>query len=457
MAITYLDNNDKSELASYISSIAFKAEEIEITENIVTLGTGWSGNNVDGYTHTDGNTEPLSFAINAVDGESYIIEYDCSLSGDSILLKLGSAENLESVYPTSPYNGTKKNQWGLVSTGDNGILQVIPVSSYTGYIKNLKCYKITENGTKEITVALNNVGIGNLPKHIAGFYNFYLSPTSMQKSVNGTRNVAIGYASLRDIISGGRNIGLGTFSLSNLIYGENNIGIGADAMIYPTLAENIIAIGKGAMGNGKQRTDDIAIGRYALAGNPTKETVTQKNVAIGLEAGRDCESSGNVFIGSAAGAKTSKSANNVYIGKNAGSNITTGWGNTIIGADAKSTGNFSQVTVVGQGAQATKHKQAVFGPDATEETILKGNVLVRGVDGVFREIAYIENIPTKTSELENNSGYVTSNDLRNLPEVTEADNGKILMVVNGKWQAVNVEGLTAITKNEEEIPLSETY
>lgn len=77
--------------------------------------------------------------------------------------------------------------------------------------------------------------------------------------------------------------------------------------------------------------------------------------------------------------------------------------------------------------------------------------------GGIKELALIDNIPTKTSELENDSGYVTSNDLRNLPEVTEADNGKVLMVVNGTWQVVNTEGLTAITKNEEEIPLSETY
>ncbi len=70
--------DEMGEVAKYISSVTFAVEEIDIADDAVTLGTGWSGSNTEGYTHISGNTEPLSFAINAADGEQYIVEYDCS-------------------------------------------------------------------------------------------------------------------------------------------------------------------------------------------------------------------------------------------------------------------------------------------------------------------------------------------------------------------------------------------
>ena len=57
-----------------------------------------------------------------------------------------------------------------------------------------------------------------------------------------------------------------------------------------------------------------------------------------------------------------------------------------------------------------------------------------------------DTIPTKTSQLINDSGFITVGDLPNpeLPSVTEADNGKVLRVVNGVWAAAtipNAEGV----------------
>lgn len=48
-----------------------------------------------------------------------------------------------------------------------------------------------------------------------------------------------------------------------------------------------------------------------------------------------------------------------------------------------------------------------------------------------------DTIPTKTSQLINDSGFITVKDLPNpeLPSVTEADNGKVLRVINGVWAA----------------------
>ena len=50
-------------------------------------------------------------------------------------------------------------------------------------------------------------------------------------------------------------------------------------------------------------------------------------------------------------------------------------------------------------------------------------------------------LPTKTSQLENDSGFITVKDLPDpeLPSVTEADNGKVLRVVNGVWAADTIQ------------------
>lgn len=49
-------------------------------------------------------------------------------------------------------------------------------------------------------------------------------------------------------------------------------------------------------------------------------------------------------------------------------------------------------------------------------------------------------IPTKTSDLTNDSGFVT----RELPVVSSSDNDKVLTVVNGSWTAANPSGSAPI-------------
>ena len=46
----------------------------------------------------------------------------------------------------------------------------------------------------------------------------------------------------------------------------------------------------------------------------------------------------------------------------------------------------------------------------------------------------------EAGRIDGNALYLTPDDTDSsgLPEVTEADNGKVLMVVNGKWQVVSL-------------------
>ena len=61
---------------------------------------------------------------------------------------------------------------------------------------------------------------------------------------------------------------------------------------------------------------------------------------------------------------------------------------TVIGARAVA----SQVnqTVIGYNAVGDKANQAVIGNDSVTETLLKGNIVVRGTDGKKRQIVFNE-------------------------------------------------------------------
>ncbi len=71
---------------------------------------------------------------------------------------------------------------------------------------------------------------------------------------------------------------------------------------------------------------------------------------------------------------------------------------------------------------------------------------------VTAELVDLPTVPTKVSELTNDSGYITAAQapvqsvngktgvvtVHEVPEVTTADNGKFLRVVNGAWAAVEI-------------------
>ena len=65
--------------------------------------------------------------------------------------------------------------------------------------------------------------------------------------------------------------------------------------------------------------------------------------------------------------------------------------------------------------------------------------------GSYNDLLNKPTIPTLTSQLTNDSGYITSEDA--LPSVTASDNGKVLMVVNGSWAPTVIQTNVYFTGN----------
>lgn len=60
--------------------------------------------------------------------------------------------------------------------------------------------------------------------------------------------------------------------------------------------------------------------------------------------------------------------------------------------------------------------------------------------------AIISQIPTATSQLTNDSGFITAAQVpTELPAVTSADNGKVLRVTNGAWAAVQLPSASGVS------------
>lgn len=100
--------------------------------------------------------------------------------------------------------------------------------------------------------------------------------------------------------------------------------------------------------------------------------------------------------------------------------------------------------------QDTEPEDAVAG-DIWVDTANDPSIMEHPVTSVNGEIGdVVIDIPSKTSELTNDSGYITSAPIQSvngqtgevilsvLPDVTTDDNGKVLMVVDGAWQLVSL-------------------
>lgn len=375
--------DEKFETKSHAAEAERKVltKKIYLGENIaslVSLGSGWSGNINTGFTHTTG-TEPLR--LNATEsGAAYLITINTSsVAESSYFVSIGDG------YLVDAYTGQSQQRIGFISDGGN--VKITPDSSYSGTI-TVKVQKIVpeESATEIVDFDMANVDANNMGDTITSFWNVSIGPDpgTLGKSVNSSRNIGIGVNALRDLTSGTRNIAVGTFAAVRLKNAKGNVAIGADVMFLKEY------------GN-----DNIAIGRASMASNAQ---MVNRNICIGLSSGANLSGDDNVCIGHCAGYRAM--SGNTYVGKNAGYNFT-GANNIAIGRNAGYVGgtvagnwnicigqssafenNVSFSTAIGYQACATKSNQLVLGGDNITESLLHGDIVVRGTDSILRKIVF---------------------------------------------------------------------
>lgn len=326
---------------------------------------GWTGDFVNGFTHTSGNTNPLIFAMPESTGTNmYQVSFDSSVNptDTNILVTIGGSD-------TFPLFGQVPYSVGIQSVED-GNLMFIPESNFTGKLTNISIKRITgvyesipsmsvtdsngqlsfevrgskaerknvfigEHAGQRNTSGRGNVALGAdaLPNNTSGFWNIGIGHQSLMENTVGSRNVSIGYGSLSKNKTGHRNISLGSFSLVNNETGAHNIAIGADCMDHNVSGNENVAIGFQAMYYSQGANGNVAIGRGAMQSITDGKfnigigytaipalTTGEHNVCLGYGAMSSSETATyNVAIGFGTLYKNSNGRENVCIGTNAGS------------------------------------------------------------------------------------------------------------------------------------------
>lgn len=377
------ETDEKFETKSHAAEAERKVltKKLYLGQNIaslVSLGSGWSGNINTGFTHTTG-TDPL--ILNATEsGAAYLITINASsVTESSYFVSIGDG------YLVDAYTGQSQQRIGFISGGGN--VKITPNSSYNGTI-TVKVQKIVpeESATEIVDVKMANVDANNMGSTITSFWNVSVGPGpgTLGKSVNSSRNIGIGLNALRELISGTRNIAVGTFAAVSLKNAKGNVAIGADAMFLRQYGGDNISIGRASMASNAQTVNNnVCIGLSSGA-----NVSGDDNVCIGYLAGYRA-TYGNTYVGMNAGYSFT-GANNIAIGRNAGyvSGTVAGNWNICIGQSSSFANKVSFSTAIGYQAQVTKSNQLVLGGDNITESLLHGDIVVRGTDSILRKIVF---------------------------------------------------------------------
>lgn len=385
-------------------------EDVLLSEELLNetgwTSTGWTGSWEAGFTHTVGQSTPITKSLGFSTGtKMYLVSLrltpTCQLDGGN-----GTSDFTVTIGNSAPfvtYQGkadTKLYQFGIQSVSD-GDLIITPEPRYEGVISEISVKEILGEieGFNKITdttgsvafetrpgkASLKNLFIGKESGkyNISGFENSIFGDYSMMfntsgywncssgfmalmKNTVGSRNVAFGYSALKDNEGGDRNVALGSFALCRNTYGRSNIGIGADALWMNTIGNDNIALGLASLGENTTGSDNIGLGKGAIANNLTGNY----NIALGRSAltyhtGSDAIAIGawalfanttnsNTAIGSYSQRFNPSGFGNTSVGKNSLVNPVGGSYNTAIGEDSGAStknGNatISENTLIGFG------------------------------------------------------------------------------------------------------------
>jgi hypothetical protein len=215
------------------------------------------------------------------------------------------------------------------------------------------------------TAGFNNQFIGYRAglRNTTGYNNVFAGVDAGLNNTAGNHNVFIGVQAGRSNQGGYSNVFLGPNSGLSNVSGNSNVSIGDNAGYSNTSGYGNVFHGFYAGASNETGNNNIFSGTYAGA----KNTSGRENVFIGASAGPVFESGwNNIFSGTNAGSATKSSQDNVFIGSHSGYANVDGSQNTYIGTTAGYSGNFTNATAIGKGAQPRASNTVRIGNDKVE-------------------------------------------------------------------------------------------
>jgi len=344
----------------------------ELVQNIGwTLNSGWTGDNISGFTHSSG-TATLTNSFIPVIGKTYrikitttvrtvgsinitlggdTIEYTASTSVGSISFGLKCINtNSLTITPTNTYNGTftvslvlgvnslttftNSSESNILELRVGNALNTFALGKHTG-ILNSGAYNIflgvrtginnttgnqntfigAESGASNVSGSFNTFyGLGSGYSNTTGSYNTAIGLCFGRNTI-GTHNTAVGWASLPQNVSGLYNAAFGTSAMEINSTGGYNTAIGSKCLFYTNGSQNT-ALGHGSLYGNGSGSNNTSIGYQSQYGGLAGTFTSFNNTSLGYSSLYDIQTG----------------SNNTVLGYNTGRGITTGSYNTIIGS-----------------------------------------------------------------------------------------------------------------------------
>jgi hypothetical protein len=172
---------------------------------------------------------------------------------------------------------------------------------------------------------------------------------------SGRYNVAVGKKAMKETTTGNHNTACGFQAMMNNTTGTANTAVGEDALMVVGEGSNNVAVGCRAMQSATEGDYNTAVGLGAAYWNDELHPTGSRNTMLGAHSGQtDGIGSDNVAVG--------------YF--------------------AKGTNGLNHTIAIGSGANAKKDGQVVIGTWNNVETVLFGDIIVCGVDGVRRKLIF---------------------------------------------------------------------
>ena len=216
------------------------------------------------------------------------------------------------------------------------------------------------------TIGHSNTAVGSntMEYNTTGTQNTAVGTTALYTNISGIDNTAVGSNALYTNISGSYNTAVGMQTLHDNTSGTNNTAVGSNALYTNISGSDNTAVGQGALTPNTTGTSNTSVGVRSLNSNTTGGS----NTAIGtLALNNNIIGQTNTAVGTSA-LYNSLGNKNVALGWNAGLN-NSGDNNTFLGTGSNATSLYNSSTAIGYNSQIDDNNQIKMGVNDTQVVI----------------------------------------------------------------------------------------